>query len=112
MRDFSSFPESVLLLSPCYIAAVITRLWHSVILLPSVIPSLSVILRERSDRRISFRAVSEKNLVFEKLGIKGIDALHIACAEKANNPSLSLTLIDLPSQPGKNKYSNFGFKII
>jgi len=42
----------------------------------------------------------------------GIDALHIAYAEKANNPSLSLALKDLIIQPGKNKYSNFGFKIV
>ena len=102
MRDFSSFPESVLSRSFLCIVTVIANL-HRPVISYSVIPSLSVILRERSDRRISFRAVSEKNLVFEKLGIKGIDALHIACAEKANNPSLSLTLIDLPSQPGKNK---------
>jgi hypothetical protein len=85
-------------------------LWH--LISYSVIPSTSVILREQSDRRISLRAGSAKNLVFEKLGIMGIDALHIACAEKANNPSLSLALKDLIIQPGKSKYSNFGFKII
>ena len=94
-----------------YIVTVIANL-HRPVISYSVIPSLSVILRERSDRRISLRAGSAKNLVFEKLGIMGIGAFHIACAEKANNPSLSLALKDLLIQPGKNKYSNFGFKIV
>jgi len=111
VRDFSSFPESVLSLALLYIVAGIASLPHPAISY-SVIPSLSVIRRERSDRRISLRAGSAKNLVFEKLGIMGIDALHIACAVKANNPSLSLALKDLLIQPGKNKYSNFGFKIV
>jgi hypothetical protein len=85
---------AVLSLSLLYIVAGIASLPHPVISY-SVIPPLSVILRERSDRRISLRAGSAKNLVFEKLGMMGIDALHIACAEKANNPSLSLALKDL-----------------
>jgi hypothetical protein len=63
--DFSSFPESVFSLSLLYIVAVIANLLHPAIPSPYVIPSFSVILRERSDRRISWlRINSAKNLVF------------------------------------------------
>jgi hypothetical protein len=43
-------------LSLPYIGAVIANLWHP------VIPSPFVILRERSDRRISFKTNTTKNL--------------------------------------------------
>ena len=61
--NLSSFPAAVLSLSLLYIVAGIASLWHPIISY-SVIPSLSVILRERSDRRISFRTGSAKNLIF------------------------------------------------
>ena len=51
VEKLSSFPVSVFSLSLLYIVAVIARFSHLAISY-SVIPSLSVILREQSDRRI------------------------------------------------------------
>jgi hypothetical protein len=61
--NLSSFPVAVLPLLLLYIVAGIASLPHPAIFY-SVIPSLSVILRERSDRRITLTINSAKNLVF------------------------------------------------